>query len=76
MDPASGMQLRRRGSVAGFDVTFSAPKSVSVLFGIGDARIQSAIREAHDQAVIDATAVARAAVREDDLPVAYRPLAV
>ena len=25
------------GSVAGFDVTFSAPKSVSVLFGVGDA---------------------------------------
>jgi len=54
MDPASGIQLRRRGSVEGFDVTFSAPKSVSVLFGIGDARIQSAIRDAHEQAVIDA----------------------
>jgi len=54
MNPASGMQLRRRGSVAGFDVTFSAPKSVSVLFGIGDTRIQSAIRDAHEQAVIAA----------------------
>jgi conjugative relaxase-like TrwC/TraI family protein len=54
IDPASGMQLQRRGSVAGFDVTFSAPKSVSVLFGIGDEHVQSAIREAHEHAVIDA----------------------
>src|SRR3954470_4096588 len=31
-DPATGEQLRRRGRVPGFDVTFSAPKSVSVVF--------------------------------------------
>jgi conjugative relaxase-like TrwC/TraI family protein len=53
-DPTSGTQLRRRGSVEGFDVTFSAPKSVSVLFGIGEAGVQSAIRDAHERAVIDA----------------------
>ena len=34
-DPRTGTELRRSGSVAGFDVTFSAPKSASVLFGIG-----------------------------------------
>lgn len=52
--PATGAELRRSGSVAGFDVTFSAPKSASVLFGIGDAAMQSAIREAHQHAVADA----------------------
>ena len=38
----------------GFDLTFSAPKSVSVLFGVGGERMQGAIRAAHDRAVEDA----------------------
>ena len=40
-DPASGALLRtaaRRGAVAGFDLTFKAPKSVSILFGDRRAR--------------------------------------
>ncbi len=49
--PATGEPLRRHGSVAGFDVTFSAPKSVSILFGVGDPTIQGAVRSAHDRAV-------------------------
>ncbi len=53
-DPLSGAELRRGGSVAGFDVTFSAPKSVSLLFGVGDERMQAAIRDAHRRAVTDA----------------------
>ena len=54
--PASGLALSRRGAgrVPGFDVTFSAPKSASVLFGIGDERLRATIREAHDQAVVEA----------------------
>src|SRR5687767_7639478 len=52
--PLTGVELRRSGSVAGFDVTFSAPKSASVLFGIGDAAMQQAIREVHQQAVVEA----------------------
>src|SRR5687767_2590583 len=52
--PLAGVELRRSGSVAGFDVTFSAPKSASVLFGIGDAAMQQAIREAHQHAVVEA----------------------
>ena len=39
--PDDGAELRSsssRASVAGFDLTFSAPKSVSVLFGIGERR--------------------------------------
>jgi hypothetical protein len=38
-DPGTGEQLRRvggRSKVAAFDLTFSAPKSVSVLFAVGD----------------------------------------
>ena len=41
LDPQDGSPLRSSSSpvkVAGFDLTFSAPKSVSVLFGIGDRR--------------------------------------
>ncbi len=52
-DPLSGAELRRIGSVAGFDVTFSAPKSVSVLFGVGEERMQAAICDAHERAVKD-----------------------
>ena len=54
--PASGEPLGRvvRGRVPGFDLTFSAPKSVSVLFGIGDDVLRRAIRDAHDQAVGEA----------------------
>ena len=53
-DPASGLLLRRplaSGAVAGFDLTFRAPKSVSVLFGIADAAIAGELRAAHAAAV-------------------------
>src|SRR4051794_21729550 len=54
--PTTGDPLGRAvaGRVPGFDLTFSAPKSVSVLFGIGDDALRGAIRDAHDQAVLDA----------------------
>ena len=38
-------------SVRGFDVTASAPKSVSVLWALGDERIRRAVLGAHDAAV-------------------------
>ena len=57
----SGMDPRRpdrhlgRGyddkSVRGFDVTASAPKSVSVLWALGDEHIRRAVLDAHDTAV-------------------------
>jgi conjugative relaxase-like TrwC/TraI family protein len=53
-DPVSGHALRRSGGrvrVAGFDLTFSAPKSVSVLFAVADEEIATALVAAHDQAV-------------------------
>ena len=53
--PATGDQLARppRGAirVPGFDLTFSAPKSVSVLYALGSDDVRAAVREAHDAAV-------------------------
>jgi conjugative relaxase-like TrwC/TraI family protein len=55
-DPHRGEPLGRHAAarVPGFDVTFSAPKSVSVLFGIGDEPLRRTIRDAHERAVRDA----------------------
>jgi conjugative relaxase-like TrwC/TraI family protein len=55
-DPESGQPLGRHAAarVPGFDVTFSAPKSVSVLFGVGEGSLRRTIRAAHDAAVLDA----------------------
>jgi conjugative relaxase-like TrwC/TraI family protein len=53
-DPRSGELLGRRygeESVRGFDVTASAPKSVSVLFAVGDEETRQTVLQAHDQAV-------------------------
>ena len=40
--------------VPGFDLTFSAPKSVSLLFGLGDAGLSGEVRGAHEAAVAGA----------------------
>ncbi len=53
-DPATGELLgtsHHERTVRGFDVTCSAPKSVSVLFAIGDDRVRTKVLEAHDAAV-------------------------
>jgi conjugative relaxase-like TrwC/TraI family protein len=53
-DPVTGENLGRcygEGSVRGYDATFSAPKSVSVLFAVGDAQVREQVVEAHDTAV-------------------------
>ena len=56
--PATGAPLGRvlTARRPGFDLTFSAPKSVSVLFGVGvgDAALRTVLRDAHDRAVSDA----------------------
>ncbi len=52
--PTTGERLGRRfgeESVRGFDATFSAPKSVSVLFGVGDEQLRREVTEAHDRTV-------------------------
>ena len=56
-DPATGEQLRRpltSGAVAGFDLTFRAPKSVGVLFGICEPDVVREIVDSHEAAVRDA----------------------
>ncbi len=40
-----------RGAVPGFDLTFSAPKSVSLLWALGDQPTQLAVRDAHERSV-------------------------
>jgi conjugative relaxase-like TrwC/TraI family protein len=50
-DPASGAVLagtaRRAGGNVAFDLTFAAPKSVSVLAAVGDETVRSAVLDAH-----------------------------
>jgi conjugative relaxase-like TrwC/TraI family protein len=53
-DPRTGealLRLLRKDRVPGFDVTFSAPKSVSVLWATGDERAARLIRDAHERSV-------------------------
>jgi conjugative relaxase-like TrwC/TraI family protein len=53
-DPNSGEVLRSgsgRDRVCSLDLTFSAPKSVSVLFAIGDEVMSRSLVEAHEEAV-------------------------
>jgi conjugative relaxase-like TrwC/TraI family protein len=53
-DPRTAERLKPehgRAKVAALDLTFSAPKSVSVLFAIADEPMAGALLEAHEQAV-------------------------
>lgn len=50
--PESGRPLvRSRRSVVGFDLTFSSPKGVSILFAMGPPGAADAVTAAHDEAV-------------------------
>lgn len=69
-----GAQLGRRfgdTSVRGFDITCSAPKSVSVLFALGDEDVRRQVTDAHDSAVdavagwIERTALTRHRINGD-----------
>jgi conjugative relaxase-like TrwC/TraI family protein len=70
-NPTTGELLVARGStgdhVAGVDVTFSAPKSVSVLWALADRTSRTAVETAHEQAVL----VALQHI-EDHVPLARR----
>ncbi len=61
-DPRSGAALGRSFSpederaVAGFALTFSPPKTVSVLWALGDQAVSSAVLSAHEAAVEEALA--------------------
>ena len=71
-----------RQAVAGYDLTFSVPKSVSVLWGVSDAATQQRIAEAHHGAVADVirffereVAATRAGFSDSDGAAAQVPVA-
>ncbi len=85
-DPAGGRPLGRRDGrmrVAAFDLTFCAPKSVSLLHALGDPDVAQRVGAAHDAAVVatlgyverHAAAVRRAGM-DRRIPVATDGLAV
>ena len=47
---------KRRRAIAGYDFTFSIPKSASILWGLGDAATQERIASAHHAAVAEVLA--------------------
>lgn len=54
LHPRSHVQLGRgwrADGVTGYDLAFSAPKSVSALWALGDEQVSSAVRRAHSAAV-------------------------
>jgi conjugative relaxase-like TrwC/TraI family protein len=52
LDPATGSHLARPGRrVAGFDLTFSAPKSVSLLWGLAEPSVSDEVVVGHETAV-------------------------
>lgn len=60
VDPKTGERLAQVGGrgqehAAGWDMTFSAPKSVSVLWALSDGLERAAIEQAHQSAVLAAT---------------------
>lgn len=50
---AEEIERGNRRAVAGFDYTFSVPKSVSVLWGVADAGTQALIAQAHHDAIAE-----------------------
>jgi conjugative relaxase-like TrwC/TraI family protein len=53
-DPLTGVRLttgRSQPKVVGFDATFCAPKSVSLLYALGRGEVSNEVRNAHDRAV-------------------------
>ena len=47
-------RVRPDGRVSGFDLTYSAPKSVSLLYGLSDPTTSEVVRRTHAEAVADA----------------------
>lgn len=70
---------RRRVEVAAFDLTFCAPKSVSLLFALGDGDVAGAVGNGHERAVAAAMSYVEdraLAVRRADPVVGRVPTAV
>ena len=54
--PTGAPAKKTRDAVAGFDLTFSVPKSVSTLWAVAGPQLQQALQAAHQQAVNDTMA--------------------
>lgn len=50
----AGRRTIAKGGIGGFDLTFRAPKSVSVLWAVGDPAVAEELRAGHDAAVAEA----------------------
>ncbi|HSH22642.1 MAG TPA: MobF family relaxase [Acidimicrobiales bacterium] len=50
-DPRTGTRVATWLTRPGYDLTLSAPKSVSLLWALGDGRVAASVRQAHDEAV-------------------------
>ncbi len=76
LETLEGVSMTRpracNGSVAGFDHTFSAPKSVSLLFAFGDDQIRETVKEAHLNAVSEAVAFVQARCAQARIGTRYR----
>ncbi|MEV1130516.1 MobF family relaxase [Agromyces sp. NPDC049794] len=75
-EKGSGHEASRRRAVAGYDFTFSIPKSASVLWGVADATTQAAIVQAHHAAVAESLAFLEREVAATRTGVAVRDGAV
>ena len=61
-DPVTGEPIGRHLKVAGYDLTFTAPKSASVLWALGDEPTRRAVAAAHEAAVGQALGFVEASV--------------
>ncbi|WP_438854850.1 MobF family relaxase [Agromyces sp. M3QZ16-3] len=75
-EKSAGHETSRRRAVAGYDFTFSIPKSASVLWGISDATTQALIVQAHHAAVAESLAYLEREVAATRTGVAVRDGAV
>jgi conjugative relaxase-like TrwC/TraI family protein len=77
-EPSAGTDhvARRRRAVAGYDFTFSIPKSASILWGVADAVTQAKIVDAHHAAVAEVIAYMEREVAATRTGVAVRDGAV
>jgi len=75
-EKGSDQGTSRRRAVAGYDFTFSIPKSASVLWGIADATTQALIVQAHHAAVAESLAFLEREVAATRTGVAVRDGAV
>ncbi len=76
LSAGSDRAARRRRAVAGYDFTFSIPKSASILWGIADATTQAKIVDAHHAAVAEVVAYMEREVAATRTGVAVRDSAV